>query len=240
MDLTLCHRSIRSVFDSAGPSVKTAPLSLISSAACRPPPRYRRRTNQVHPLRDPLTPCCDYMPRSSSTLRPFTGTFLKRARKLLSYTLTSFPASSSAHTRDAPIAIRDIASAAPYNRGMSGSALRAGAVLGPDVSPAVTRAARDEPAAAVPLTRVDQMVARLGTGLATGSAVFASPSFTRSFAGGGRAAAASNRPPEDSLPVSALPTAAASDSLILVESLSQAGVFTCHRFARRVRDVGDS
>ena len=149
---------------------------------------------------------------------------------------TLLAASASAHGRDAAIAIREIASAAPYNRGMSGSALRAGAALGPDVSPAVLRVPRDETAAA-PQTRVDHMVARLGAGLAAGSAAFAGPAptaFARSFASpgsAGRTPSASNRPPEDALPMSIVQSAAGPDSIYLVESLTQPGTFTCHRCA---------
>lgn len=119
---------------------------------------------------------------------------------------------------------------------MSGSALRAGAALGPDVSPAVLRAPRDETAAA-PQTRVDHMVARLGAGLAAGSAAFAGPAptaFARSFASpgsAGRTPSASNRPPEDALPMSIIPSAAGPDSIYLVESLTQPGTFACHRCA---------
>jgi hypothetical protein len=242
LNLTLCHRSIRSFFDNSGPRVQSqaAAVSIVSSACCWPAPCHSRRADQVGPPSYfPMDACSHslYGPQQFEFAAVHRYGFAAPpplVSRLLVRCVNRFAASASAHGRDPAIVIREIASAATYNRGMSGSALRAGAALGPDVSPAVLRVPRDEPAAA-PQTRVDHLVSRLGAGLAAGSVAFAGApptAFARSFASpgsAGRTPSASNRPPEDSLPVSITPSAAGADSLYLVESLTQPGTFTCHR-----------
>lgn len=126
--------------------------------------------------------------------------------------------------------IREIASAAPYNRGLSGSALRVNPASGADS--AVVQP-RSEFAAGAPQSRVDHLVARLGAGLSAAN-VAATPqsNFSRSFlspGGSARTPSASNRQPEDSVPVSIVSNSSGQDNLYLVESLSQPGLFTCHR-----------
>ena len=143
---------------------------------------------------------------------------------------------ASAQGRDPAVIIRDIASAAPYNRGLSGSALRGNPASASDSLPLGPRSSRDDAPTAAPLSRVDHMVARLGAGMAAsnvGSAAAPQSSFSRSFlspGGSTRTLFASTRPSEDSVPVSIAPNASGQDSLYLVESLTQPGLFTCHRF----------
>jgi hypothetical protein len=132
--------------------------------------------------------------------------------------------------------MRDIASAAPQNRGLFGSALRAN--TGPDTATLGQRFSRDE-AVPAPQTRVDHMVARLGAGLPSGAAAFAaSPqsNIARSFAspgGAGRIPSAS-RQSDDALSSSVSSNAVPQDGLYLIESLTHPGVFTCHRFVFRL------
>ena len=150
--------------------------------------------------------------------------------------VTQFAASASALGRDPAIVSRDIASAAPFNRGLAGSALRVNpGATGADVASFVPRPSRDDGSVIVPQSRVDHLVARLGAGLVGGPAASAGipqTSFARSFlspGSAGRTPSASNRPNEDALSSSIAASGGGQDSLYLVESLSQPGLFTCHR-----------
>jgi hypothetical protein len=156
-------------------------------------------------------------------MRPFTGAVpLQRAQPPPD---ASLPPAASAHGRD-------ITSAAPYNRGLSGSALRVSSTSGPDTASAPPRPPRDD--GPPPQTRVDHLVARLGAGLAPTPVFAASPSshIARAFPSPVSGSGSRNppgRPSDDALSVSITPNAQGQDSLYLVESISHPGVFTCHR-----------
>lgn len=151
-------------------------------------------------------------------MRPFTGAVLQRPQPRPE---AHAPPAASAHGRE-------ITGAAPYNRGLSGSALRVSSAAGPDTAPAPPRLPRDD--APPPQTRVDHLVARLGAGLAPAAAFAASPQthIARGFPSPG-SASRPGRPSDDSLSISITPSAQGQDSLYLVESTTHPGVFTCHR-----------
>lgn len=231
-------RYVRSILRGSCPCTQFqgTPVSVIPPFGRRAPPSHGRRTNQVcWLLQTRMHAQFDCISHSSSNLRPFTGmAFVGRClcfqapQKYNAY----LTASASAQARDAAIIIRDVASAAPYNRGLSGSALRVNPASGPDSAPV---APRSDFVAGSPQTRVDHLVARLGAGLtATNIASAPQTNFSRSFlspGGSTRTPSASTRPSEDSVPVSIVPSASGQDNLYLVESLSQPGLFTCHRSA---------
>lgn len=132
---------------------------------------------------------------------------------------------------------RDIVSAAPFNRGLAGSALRVNSgTAGADVAVIVPRPSRDDGSVVTPQSRVDHLVARLGAGITAGSTASAAipqTSFTRSFlspGSAGRTPSAANRTNEDITSSSSAPTGSGQDTLYLVESMTQPGVFTCHRY----------